>query len=149
MYRLLLVLTTLIFTSSVNAQDNIQPNTRVGATFYKQSKHFSPRYYYNEKEHDFFSVTINDWQVGVFNNSFREDTRFIMKEFRKRYKSRVEGYTGLMWVNGYSDAQNMVVPVFGLRFGPQEGAQFEMEIIPGALTWGYKIIFWDRSRNNK
>lgn len=128
---------------SVKAESDLLPD-KLAVTLYKQSNHWSPRKYYNEKDHDFFSVTVNDWQVGRFTNSFYEPTVFIGHEWNKRYFKYIEGYTMLMWVNGYSDARNMLIPVFGARIGPKVGPQAEFEVIPGAFTFGYKFVFSDK-----
>lgn len=116
--------------------------TEVSITPYKQSYHYLNRdYNYNEKGHNFFSIGINDWQLGVFKNSYYEPCKFIGYDWNKRFNKYTEGYLGAMYIHGYSKAKNVVIPVVGVRLGKPQGIQLESEIFGSALTFGIKYKF--------
>ncbi|QDP62329.1 MAG: hypothetical protein Unbinned8472contig1000_29 [Prokaryotic dsDNA virus sp.] len=122
--------------------ENPLPNYLV-IGFDQRTAHFNEKDYYNNYEHQYLSVTVNNWTFANFENSFFESTQSVSYQWRQRYTNWMEGYISLMYLHGYSDMRNFITPTAGLRVGPKLGPQFEMNLLPGAVSWGYRFVFSD------
>lgn len=145
MKRVLLI--TLFFVLSIcildaNAHEKQeQAGLGIKVHLYQQSDHWSPRPYYNEKNHNFFGVTIDNWIFAKFTNSFYEDSLLFGRAYEYKILPYVNVNYSIVWVHGYSDAMNMVIPIAGVSFGGDLGPQFEINAIPGAFTYGLSFKF--------
>lgn len=138
---IIIIIANIIFSLIVYVLPNVGKAAEVALTSYNQVRHFSPRYYYNEHNINYMGVTINNWTFSSFTNSFYEPTKMINYQWENRYTNYMSGFVTVAWVHGYSDCNNFITPLAGIRFGKSVGPQIETTLLPGAIAWGIRFVF--------